>query len=222
MDGTGELFRGFVAALPGEIQTQIVRYPSDACFSEAGLADLIRSAMPTTEPYVLLAESFSSPLAIQYAATKPENLKGLVLCAGFASSPVRVLTRFAGSLMAPILARMALPAFAIRTCLIGWDASDDLLAAVRLTVSSVRPAVIASRIRFVLACDVRKQLGDIAVPMLYIQANQDRLIPGVCVKEIHRIKPEMAVKAIDGPHLILQREPQRTAEMVAEFVRQLG
>jgi pimeloyl-ACP methyl ester carboxylesterase len=102
------------------------------------------------------------------------------------------------------------------------DASDDLLAAVRLTVSSVRPAVIASRIRFVLACDVRKQLGDIAVPMLYIQANQDRLIPGVCVKEIHRIKPEMAVKAIDGPHLFLQREPQRTAEMVAEFVRQLG
>ena len=221
MDGTGKLFREFVAALPGEFQIDVVRYPIDVCLSDAELADFVRNTVQTAEPFVLLAESFSTPLAIRYAAANPRNLKGLVLCAGFASSPVQGLRRFIGSLVAPILARVALPAFAIRTFLISWDASDDLSAAVRSAVSSVRPAVIAARLHFVLACDVRKQLGDVAVPMSYIQANQDRLIPGACMNEIHRIKPETAVRAIDGPHLILQREPERTAEIVVEFIRQL-
>jgi pimeloyl-ACP methyl ester carboxylesterase len=125
-------------------------------------------------------------------------------------------------MLASLLARFALPDFAIRAFLVGGNASSALRASVRTTVSSVKHAVIAARLHFVLGCDVRKELGDVAVPMLYIQANQDRLIPGACRNEIHRIKPEMAVRTIDGPHLILQREPQRTAEVVAEFVRQLG
>jgi hypothetical protein len=53
-----------------------------------------------SEPFVLLAESFSTPVAIRVAAENPTNLKGLILCAGFATSPVSGLPRMLGWLLA--------------------------------------------------------------------------------------------------------------------------
>lgn len=72
-----------------------------------------------------------------------------------------------------------------------------------------------------LSCDARAALRKVAVPILYIQAKHDRLVPMSCEEEIRRIKPKTSVVVIDGPHLLLQREPQRVAEVVAEFIQEL-
>jgi pimeloyl-[acyl-carrier protein] methyl ester esterase len=220
MDGTGALFQDFVAALPGEIETKVVRYPPDVCLSDLEMATLIRSAMPNSEPFVLLAESFSTPLAIRYASTNPPHLLGLVLCAGFVSAPVRGWRRWICSSLAPILFWMTLPELAARRLLIGLDAPRSLLLAVRAAVSSARPMVLSARLREVLACDVRMQLARVSVPILYLQAQSDWLVGVSCLEEILRIKPDAVVEAVEGPHLILQREPRKTAEIVTRFVRQ--
>ena len=88
MDGTGELFSPFAAALAGEFEIATVRYPTEQCLSYSELKGFVRAACSTFGPFVLLAESYSTPLAIKYAASNPENLEGLVLCAGFATSPM--------------------------------------------------------------------------------------------------------------------------------------
>jgi pimeloyl-[acyl-carrier protein] methyl ester esterase len=88
MDGTGTLFREFVKALPEAFESEVVRYPSDRCLSYTQLAPFVRPAISISESFVIVAESFSTPLAIQCAATNPPNLKGPVICAGFATSPV--------------------------------------------------------------------------------------------------------------------------------------
>jgi pimeloyl-ACP methyl ester carboxylesterase len=103
MDGTGSLFADFVDALPKSFNAVTVRYPTEQCLSYSDLEDLVRAACPISGPFVLLAESFSTPLAIKYAATNPNNLEGVVLCAGFATSPVRGWRRFLGSLLAPLV-----------------------------------------------------------------------------------------------------------------------
>src|ERR1700733_7124492 len=69
LDGTGELFSAFVAALAGEFETEAVRYPTEQCLSYAELEDFVRAACPISGPFLLLAESFSTPLAIKYAAS---------------------------------------------------------------------------------------------------------------------------------------------------------
>jgi pimeloyl-ACP methyl ester carboxylesterase len=222
MDGTGELFRYFVAALPEIFKTKTVRYPTDQYLSYRELLDFVRAACPLSEPFVLIAESFSTPLAIQYAATNPANLKGLILCAGFAASPVQGWRRFLGSLLTPILFRMTLPNIAVRLLLVGSDAPYSLLAAVRSAVSSVRPNVLAARARATLACDVRKELNQITVPMLYLQAKEDHLVRSSCLKDIQQFKPQLAVAVVDGPHLLLQRAPQQTVELIVSFVRQIA
>jgi len=221
MDGTGDLFAGFVEAFPDEFETEIVSYPTDVFLSYSELMPLIHSATPPTEPFVLVAESFSTPLAIQYAATNPPNLKGLVLCAGFVTSPVRGWLLFFCSLLSPVLIRPSLPMWVVRLLLVGATAPQPLLAAVSTAVSSVKPTVMSARFRAVISCDARVELGRVSVPILYVQATQDRLVRELCLDEIQRIRPEINMAKIVGPHLILQREPRQAAEVVAEFVHKL-
>lgn len=221
MDGTGELFKDFVDALPDSFETLTVRYPTNQYLSYPEFVNILRATCPSTEPFVLVAESFSTPLAIKYAATHPASLRGLVLCAGFVTSPVQGVQRSLGLLLTPILFRVKLPDFAARFLLVGRDAPHSLLATVRAAISSVQPKVLAARVRAALACDARPELDQVAAPILYLQAKQDRLVSLSCLEEIQEIKPEMTVAAIEGPHLLLQRAPQRTAEIIVAFVRQL-
>jgi pimeloyl-ACP methyl ester carboxylesterase len=102
--------------------------------------------------------------------------------------------------------------------LIGSNPPESLQSAVRAAVSSVKPKVLTARLRAVLSCDARQALSQIAVPMLYIQAAKDKVVPKSCLDEIRRIKPEIRVAEIDGPHLILQREPKKSANIVAKFI----
>ena len=221
MDGTGNLFADFVKALPSEYEAEIARYPTDVFISYSDLIPIIGSSTPRSEPFVLVAESFSTPLAIRYAATNPPNLKGLVLYARFATSPVRGWRRFFGYLLLPILFRFPLPRFVVALLLVGSTAPRELTTAVKSAVSSVQRKVLMDRFRAVLECDARAELTKTTVPVLYVRAKDDRLVPKSCLGEIQRIKPLTFVAEIRGPHLILQREPTKTAEVVARFVRQI-
>jgi pimeloyl-ACP methyl ester carboxylesterase len=220
MDGTGKLFSEFVAALPESLGTVTVRCPANERLSYGELEDVVRTALPTSEPFLLLAESFSTPLAIRCAATHPPNLAGIVVCAGFASSPVVGLRRFVGRLLAPHLFHLPLPSFAAKRWLIGPDAPSSLLSAVRDAISSVQPGVLAARLRAVLKCDVRTDLSQIDVPILYLQAKGDRLVGASCLEEVRRFRPQVKVVSIEGPHLLLQRQPHRSAEAVVKFAHE--
>jgi pimeloyl-[acyl-carrier protein] methyl ester esterase len=222
MDGTGALFTDFVKTLPDAFDARAVRYPNDSFLPCSDLMTFVQSAAPESEQFVLVAESFSTPLAVQYAAMNPPNLMGLVICAGFVTSPVRGWKRFIVSLLAPVVFRLPFPGFATRFFLVGPDAAAPLIDAVRAATSSVRPNVLSGRLREVLACDARADLARVEVPILYLQAERDRLVSVSCLKEIQAIKRELEVVSIAGPHLILQREPERTAKAIARFMEQLG
>lgn len=78
MDGTGELFQDFVGFLPQSFQVVTVQYPTQEAFSYAMLERLARAACSGTGPFVLVAESFSTPVALSLAATSPPSLRGIV------------------------------------------------------------------------------------------------------------------------------------------------
>jgi len=221
MDGTGKLLVDFSRALPKQIQTSVPVYLTDRFLSYNDLAKLVRSLCEDSDPFVLTAESFSTPLAIRIAAENPVNLKALILCAGFAASPLRGLARWLTWLLAPVLLRTPPSDAVIQRWLTGADTPQPLLTAVREAISEVRPGVLAARLRALLACDVRSDLRRVTVPMLYLRAQQDRLIGLRCLAEIQRIRPDIQSVTVDGPHLLLQREPLKTAEIAAEFLHSL-
>jgi pimeloyl-[acyl-carrier protein] methyl ester esterase len=87
MDGTGELFSEFVRLLPDWIEPRVMSYPSGQRLSYEQLLPVLRTALPSDKPFVILAESFSTPLAVRLAAETPKGLRALVLCAGFICPP---------------------------------------------------------------------------------------------------------------------------------------
>ena len=221
MDGSGELLLEFMQALPGPLRKAISTYVPDVVLSYEQLTTMVRSLCEDSPPFALMAESFSTPLAIRIAAERPANLRGLILCAGFASSPAQGIKRRLASALAPLLMRVPLTERSIRSRLVGQDTPAALVSTVREMIASVKPAVLSARLREVLACDVRADLRRIAVPMLYLRARHDRLVRPRCLSEIRRIRPEIRAVTVDGPHLLLQREPQKTAQIVADFVARL-
>lgn len=221
MDGTGELFNDFLMAFPEAFTTEAICYPADKSLSYSELESFIQSAIPATEPFALLAESFSTPLAIHFAAKNYPNLRALIICAGFVASPIKSWRRHVAALLAPIFFRIPLSKSAARVFLLGPDAPSSLIASVQAAIALVKPSVLTARLRAIFKCNARTELSQVEVPILYIQGKQDRMVSTGSLKEILAIKPQTAVTEINGPHLILQREPERCAEAVAQFIADL-
>ncbi len=220
LDGTGVLFDDFLAEVPSGLERIVVRYPIHLS-SYADILPLVRAAMPEGPRIVLIAESFSTPIAIKIAASAEGNLCGLVLCAGFASSPLRGVSRILASLLAPQLLKFEPGESGVKWLLAGRDASNHLVTSVLQGVQTVSPRVRADRLKQVLSCDVREELRKIHIPILYVKAKRDRLVGAACSTEILRCSREAKLVEIDGPHLILQREPRACAKAIIDFVHNL-
>src|SRR5688500_10831267 len=97
LDGTGKLFQPLISALPKYLEPVVISYPQVVSLDYAALAELVRKQLPD-DRFVLLAESFSGPIALAASALKPEHLVAIVLCTTFVSSPTP-LPRWLSSLI---------------------------------------------------------------------------------------------------------------------------
>lgn len=118
MDGIGR-FRGFKEALGGETDCLALSYPPDVPLGYDALTTRAREALPRDTDYILVAESFSGPIAIRLAAERPPGLRALVLAASFCRSPVRGLKRAALRYAGASLFRIRPPRFVAKCFLLG-------------------------------------------------------------------------------------------------------
>jgi pimeloyl-ACP methyl ester carboxylesterase len=220
LDGTGELFGDFIAALPKSWTTTTVTYPADRFLPYTDLRPFVGAAIPQRERFVLVAESFSTPLAVWYAATNPPNLAAVVVCAGFVESPVR-WSGIVKALAKPWLFRLKPPRTIVEYFLLGQNAPSDLFRKLRHAVERVSPDVLSGRVQEVLDCDGRDDLRRTTIPLLYLEATYDRLLSSSCKKEFSHLRPDALFRSIPAPHLLLQREPQKAASIVMAFVSSL-
>jgi pimeloyl-ACP methyl ester carboxylesterase len=218
MDGTGELFRPLLPHLPPWIEPRVVAYPPRALLDEAGLREQVRAAAPREGPWFLLGESFSGPVAIDFAATRPPGLRGLLLSATFASCPVSPALRRFRALAAPPLFRVPLTAMFVRGFLAGPDCPPEVMERVLDLAPRLDPAVMAHRLRQVLDRDVTGLLPGIGVPALYLQASRDLLVDARCRDLIAAGLPGLRTEVIDAPHLLLQVRPREAAASIAAFL----
>lgn len=209
MDGTGELFARFAAELGAGFEVRTVRYPGDHCGGYEELEAIARQAIPADRPYILLGESFSGPIAISIAASAPGQLRGLVLCCTFARNPRPGLAA-----LKPLIGALpfkALPA--------NWLVDASMRKAFKLALDQVTTPALRARMRAVLAVDARDRLAACDVPILYLRATRDRLVPRAAAELVARIKPSTRVIEFDAPHFLLQTAPERAAREVAAFAQ---
>lgn len=219
MDGTGDLFEPFIAALGPEFSVTVVRYSTAEPLNYAELESLAHAALPAEGDFVILGESFSGPIAVSLAAAGSSRLKGLVLCCTFVRNPLPTL-----AVLKPFIGALPVGLAPVRTLshiFLGRFSSANLRNALARAITKVATPTFHARLRAVLSVDVSQKLTEVSVPILYLRASQDRLVPQSASKLIQQICPHMKVVPIEGPHFLLQASPSEAAKAVVAWLREI-
>jgi pimeloyl-[acyl-carrier protein] methyl ester esterase len=214
LDGTGQLLDAFAGHLGQDLHPIVVTYPPDVPAGYDQLAELVLRSLPRGEPFLLIAESFSGPVASRVAAMAPEGLIGIVFCASFVSSPLPALRSLA--FLLPVAPVRSVPPALLAALLLGrWSTPQHVLA-LRHALRSVSPAVLRARARAALTARAPAP-GSIHVPVLYLRAESDRLISPSSFERLRLVAPSATVESIHGPHFLLQAVPEACARAVRTF-----
>jgi pimeloyl-ACP methyl ester carboxylesterase len=216
LDGTGLLFANFAASFASHVKIIVVSYPTDAALGYSELEPIARAFLPKDQPFFLLGESFSGPIAISIAASHPPGLLGLVLCCSFARSPRPSLSVFRPLLsLAPVA---ALPLALLSFLVLGRFSSTALRRSLAESLAQVSPSALRARARAVLSIDVSASLSSVDVPVLYLRASKDRLVPESAPQTVVALSPDTKVVEFSAPHFLLQVLPSQAAATVREFM----
>jgi pimeloyl-ACP methyl ester carboxylesterase len=220
LHGTAGLFGPLLEAIPTDVARRVVTHPTGEACSKERLLALMEEQLAGEDEMVLVGESFSGRLALEFARRHAERVRAVVLCVSFVRPPVpRMLCYLAVPL---ILMRFPIPGIAIRMFLSGFRARRDLVRQVRREVRANSVWVIARRVLQMAWVDARAELRDCPVPVLCVAGGRDRLVGGRSVRAMRKVRAGLEVRVVDGPHLLLQvRAPEVWGE-IAGFLEELG
>ncbi len=221
MDGTARLFDRFDAAVRalGAIDTQAIAYPA-APLGYAALEAFVRERLPQGRPFIVLAESFSGPLGAALRADPPPGMRALILCCSFVRNPRPMLAPLRHLL--GLVPFGAMPGFALRQALLAPCSTPRLQAELAAALAHVPPRVLRQRLRAVLETDASRSFARGSLPVLYLRARHDRLVPPANAAQILRQAPGTQLVDIAAPHMLLQAAPEAAAAAVAAFVNGLS
>jgi pimeloyl-ACP methyl ester carboxylesterase len=224
MDGTGISFEPLREVLPKDVAVTIIRYPADRLLS---FEETVRCAgdqvRAVPEGAIVLAESFSGPVAVALAASGHVKAKCLILCSTFARSPRPRFWRMLSHLPLGALMKLPFPLFLFKHTVEGGAEAAHLFLAMWERVKVLVPAkVLAHRLLVMSQVDVRPWLPNLPIPCCYIQAASDRSVPSSALFDFIELVPDLRVKRIRGPHFILQAQPQASLSAIQDFVGSLA
>jgi pimeloyl-ACP methyl ester carboxylesterase len=209
LDGTCKLFAPLIAHIPAGVPVTSVALPTRPVSYER----LIQSVeLPESERLVLVAESFSGPLAVGLA--QRHRVAAIVFCNSFVSSP---RSSALGLFVTPFIFRVRVPQILLRHFLVGKTASADLVQLVADTIETVPRKVLEERLRCVFNVDVSIPFSRLDVPILYLRSTEDRLVPDSSCQHMAALR-RVSVARLSGPHLLLQTHPMDAWNSIAHFL----
>ncbi|MBI1423201.1 MAG: alpha/beta fold hydrolase [Gammaproteobacteria bacterium] len=220
LDGTGRMFDPLIAQLPDSLCPRVIAYPTQHMLNYAQLTDYVLSQLPVAEPFVLIAESFAGPLALQISTRIGPNLSAMVLCATFVSNPRPYLAWLAPLLLHESLVSITPPKWLVRYLGLGFDTPDALLNRVLAVHKQVAAQVFQHRLQEVIRMDVRELWRQCRRPMLHLYATHDHTVPLRASREMQRLRPDIPSIGIDGPHLLLQTRARQCAALIEKFLKE--
>jgi SAM-dependent methyltransferase/pimeloyl-ACP methyl ester carboxylesterase len=223
MDGTGISFEPLGKILPEDVRFKVIRYPAERLLSfEETVQCAADQIGDDGEDAILLAESFSGPVAIELVSSGRIKAQCLILCSTFASSPRPLLFKILGHLPLEPLIRMPFPRFLLKHAVEGGEKATDLFISMWHRVKALVPAkVLVHRLKLISEVDVRRRLPELTLPCLYIQASGDRSVPATSLADFTQSVADLRVRRIKGPHYILQAEPQACLEAIQDFASRI-
>jgi pimeloyl-[acyl-carrier protein] methyl ester esterase len=216
MDGSHHLFASLRAAAPAGVDLASVSFPPGDANGYQDLLSLVRAVLPG-RPFYLLGWSFSGPLALLAASERPPGLRGVILAASFATRPVPYLPRWTRHLATPALFSLY-PAWGQVKALLGGYGDAALRRLMKEAHARAGTRALARRAQAALEVDATAALQSCPVPVLYLRATEDRVIPASRAQAARRARPTLQIADIAGPHLALATNPQAAWNALTAFM----
>lgn len=218
MDGTGRLFYRQVPLLAKRYRVATYRLRDDAPDMVTlvdDLAQVARTAAAAGAQVVVVGESFGGALALSFALANPQLVSALVVLNSFPrflpqarlSLAIRALRVMPWEAM-PLVRRLT--AFRLHS---RYTHRAEIHRFMELTRETTREGYVA-RLRILQAYDVRDRLGELEMPVLFLAAERDHLVPAVREAQyMARRVPQATLRVLPGhghicliaPNLDLER-----------------
>jgi len=217
LHGTMQLSAPLLRLIPDSLRPAVITFDDAGEQTYDAIYRAILPRIPLDEPMMLLAESFSGPLAIRFAVEHRQIVRGVIFSGSYVRAPV---PRFLQFLPLRGLFAMRPPDFAIRLGLCGNDCSAELILRLRRILASWNPPTIAARVRTTINADASSLLSAYDGPLLCLVGRRDRLVRRKSLRQIRDIRPDVHVVEIDSPHLILQTHPRQGWLAIERFINE--
>lgn len=214
MHGDASLFPPLAEYFHDE-SVELVEYPQNISQDYKSLEKWLSEHLDWSQPRVLIAESFSGPLALQIAAKFPQSVKAIVLAASFCAAPTNPSLA-----LLPLRPLMMLrpPCSTIRHFLCGDSLDDAKVKALQKTVINIPAKVLSQRVRTMLTLEAADCPSLPHIPMLILQAQYDNIISWDAQNQLSTHYEHATVHWLETPHLILQTAPAECHSFIREFL----
>ena len=220
MDGTGGLFGPLKKLLPKDVNVKIVRYPKDQLLSFEETVQCAKEQIEADDNLILLAESFSGPIAVSLIGSGQIKAKYLILCTTFARPPRPVFFKALTYLPLELLIRIPFPRFILnRRIGLGKEETDLFLAMWKEVKFRVPAKTLVHRLKLINKVNVIGWLPKITIPCLYLQASADRSVPLSALNDFIELVPDLRIRRVPGPHFLLQSQPKACLSAIKTFVK---
>jgi pimeloyl-ACP methyl ester carboxylesterase len=203
--------------MPKGVKPVVISYPAQADITTEEYLSLISAQCPQ-EPYVMIAESFSGPLAIEFVSAKPLNLKALILCGSFVKNPLGLIGRVAFYLSQYFLCKFKLPISTLRNFLLEKETPLEEVQKISEVIHSVDPVCLKSRMKHVLYNDVSEKFRTLEIPLLYVRGSKDRMVRKANSLGMQKINPALEITEVASPHFILQTHSDIVVGKILQFL----
>lgn len=219
MDGTGISFEPLGKLLPHDVKVKVIQYPADRLLSFEENLQCVREQVQPDGEAVVIAESFSGPVAVALIGSGQLKATCLILSATFARSPRPLLLKTLSCLPMEGVLQLPLPQFLLNHLIEGSEVAADVFQDMLHRIRAMVPAkVLNHRLRVIDKTDVREWLSKLTLPCLYIQASADRAVPASALFDFTEAVADLRVTRIPGPHFILQAQPQQSLAAIQNFM----
>lgn len=183
LDGTGLLFYRQARLLSHRFRVITFRLRDDATDMATLVNDLaghLDEAVPDREPVTVVGESFGGALSMHFALAHPERIRAMVILNSFrrVTPPLKLHAAIAGMQLVPWRTMQFVRRYTSARLHSAHTHRDEIQKFLLLTAGTTRTGY-RNRLRILTHYDIRDRLHEIAVPTLYLAADDDHLIPSV-------------------------------------------
>lgn len=218
-DGDARLRSPFIREMGRHFETRGIPYPSQPLRSLNGYCRYASERVGRDERLILVGESFSSLVAVRWAARDP-HVEAVVLAGGFARNPMT----WAASLGAavPGVVRFGAQFLASMRFAVKDPARKQWSQDLARTIHQLDPEVIGERLRIIAEEDVSEDLRALRIPVILLQFDGDLVVGPKARNELEALCHNARVIRHPGPHFALETQPRSCADALGEALKQFA